>query len=305
MQFDFSTDTITPDLTTLLLLGGTGALQLAAGTTAQRPGTAGAGTIRWNTSLATPAIEFYNGSAWGAVGDASALTGTTLASNVVSSSLTSVGTLTSLKIAGLTQSTGHLLIGDSINNANVANCYVPGTPSGVNADRPINFIDSAAVMKIVRVGGNPALELQEWDSAITTNIGYWDWVSVSGQFQLRDRSNPVTTVIAMTANKTTGNVGFPGTVTAAAISTSVSTKTANYSLVSTDSIILVNGAYTMTLPSAATAGSGTQYTIKRIGTGTTTINSSSGTIDGSASVQLTTQYSSVTVVSDGTSWWII
>lgn len=66
MQFDFSTNTITPDLTTLLSIGGVGALQLASGTTAERPESAVAGAIRWNST--TPGIEFFNGSTWGAIG---------------------------------------------------------------------------------------------------------------------------------------------------------------------------------------------------------------------------------------------
>jgi hypothetical protein len=61
-------------------------------------------------------------------------------------------------------------------------------------------------MKIVRPAGtgNPAIELQEWDSTITTQISYWDIVSVSGQLQFRDRSNN-DSLVAMTLDKTTGN----------------------------------------------------------------------------------------------------
>src|ERR1035437_2892940 len=67
MDFDFTTETITPDVTTILTIGGTGALELPSGTTAQEPGTAVAGAIRWNTT--TPAVEFYNGAIWSSISD--------------------------------------------------------------------------------------------------------------------------------------------------------------------------------------------------------------------------------------------
>ena len=93
MQFDFSTDTITPDLTTLLVTGGTGALQLMAGTTAQRPGSAGPGSIRWNTSLGTPAIEYFDGTTWSTIGSGGGGSGT-VTSVAVSSSGTYSGAIT-------------------------------------------------------------------------------------------------------------------------------------------------------------------------------------------------------------------
>lgn len=86
---------------------------------------------------------------------------------------------------------------------------------------------------------------------------------------------------------------------------SVVTKAESYSVQLSDSVILVNGAYTITLPSASTAGNGANFTIKRIGTGTVTIDSTSGNIDNNSSIQITTQYEYVTVVSDGSNWWKI
>ena len=58
---------------------------------------------------------------------------------------------------------------------------------------------------------------------------------------------------------------------------------------------------TLTLPAASTAGAGTTYTIKNIGSGTITMASAGGTID-------TTTISTTAVVryaSDGTNWWSI
>jgi hypothetical protein len=49
-----------------ILMTGTGAIDVAAGTVAERPGTPSAGMIRFNTDATT--FEGYNGSAWGALG---------------------------------------------------------------------------------------------------------------------------------------------------------------------------------------------------------------------------------------------
>ncbi len=64
MDFDYNLETITPDLTAILTIGGTGCLQPPSGTTAQQPGTAVAGALRWNSSLSTPSLEYYNLAIW-------------------------------------------------------------------------------------------------------------------------------------------------------------------------------------------------------------------------------------------------
>jgi hypothetical protein len=62
MDFDFTNETITPDNTNILTIGGTGALELPSGTTLQEPGTAIAGAIRWNTT--NTQVEYYTGASW-------------------------------------------------------------------------------------------------------------------------------------------------------------------------------------------------------------------------------------------------
>lgn len=63
MDFDYSNETITPDNTNLLTIGGNGAFELPFGTTAQRP-VAGLdnGALRYNTDLSV--IEGYVASSW-------------------------------------------------------------------------------------------------------------------------------------------------------------------------------------------------------------------------------------------------
>ncbi|MFM7167293.1 MAG: hypothetical protein ACKO3T_18790 [Planctomycetaceae bacterium] len=113
-----------------------------------------------------------------------------------------------------------------------------------------------------------------------------------------------------------GNVGLdttsPNTLlqVAGPIATAITTKTSNYSVSSTDSVVLCDatgGALTVTLPSAAGI-SGRQYSVKRTsgGTNAVTIATQSGeTIDGAATRSLAAQYQSATVVSDGANWWVV
>ena len=49
-----------------MVAGGTGALTVPAGTTAQRPSNPFTGMVRYNTTLGY--MEYYNGSVWGSVG---------------------------------------------------------------------------------------------------------------------------------------------------------------------------------------------------------------------------------------------
>lgn len=83
------------------------------------------------------------------------------------------------------------------------------------------------------------------------------------------------------------------------------TVTSSYSVQDPDRLILINGDVTVTLPDARIY-IGRVITCKAInsGTGTRTVTSVSGTIDGSASVSITIQYLSLDFVSDGTNWHI-
>lgn len=97
MDFDFNLETITPDLTTVLTIGGTGCLQLPSGTTAQEPGTAVAGAMRWNTSLTR--LEYYTGAAWASFSTGGTVTsvsgsGGTTGLTLTGGAITTSGTLT-------------------------------------------------------------------------------------------------------------------------------------------------------------------------------------------------------------------
>ena len=67
-------------------------------------------------------------------------------------------------------------------------------------------------------------------------------------------------------------------------------------------------AQTITLPAAGGTNAGRRYTIKRVSTSANlvTVATGSGTIDGAATRVLAAgSYDAITVVSDGTNWWII
>ena len=94
------------------------------------------------------------------------------------------------------------------------------------------------------------------------------------------------------------------------ITTALATKTADYTITATDSVILVNaasGAVTITLPTAVGI-SGIMYTVKRIDSGSNAVlvnTTSSQTIDGSLNINVGAQYNSVNLVSDGANWVIV
>lgn len=90
------------------------------------------------------------------------------------------------------------------------------------------------------------------------------------------------------------------------VSSSYTSKTATYSILSTDNLIECSGTFTVTLLSAVTAGAGKQFTITNSGTGVITLASVSSQKIGNSSSSPTSisvnQGSSVTVYSNGSDW---
>jgi len=75
----------------------------------------------------------------------------------------------------------------------------------------------------------------------------------------------------------------------------------DYTVTASDSIILASGTTTITLPLGI---SGTVYDIKNVGEETITVIGNEDIDDGETAV-LSVQYDSVTVVSDGSAWYVI
>ena len=83
----------------------------------------------------------------------------------------------------------------------------------------------------------------------------------------------------------------------------VSSNTTAGSAANTDYVYLASSTITITLPTAT--GNADLYTVKRVGTGTVTVNATAGSIDGSTSINLTIQYQSLEFLSDGINWNIL
>jgi hypothetical protein len=90
----------------------------------------------------------------------------------------------------------------------------------------------------------------------------------------------------------------------------IATKTANYTMTSSDGTVLVDassGAITITLPAAASSAERI-FTIKKkdVTANIVTVDANaSELIDGSTTYPLSTQYEAIKIQSDGTAWWII
>lgn len=93
-------------------------------------------------------------------------------------------------------------------------------------------------------------------------------------------------------------------------SRSITTKTSDYTITSADNMILVDasaGDVTVTLPTAVGI-SGVEYVIKKIDSSSNFViieGNGSQTIDGETDQRTDGQYTSITVVSNGTNWFIV
>lgn len=88
------------------------------------------------------------------------------------------------------------------------------------------------------------------------------------------------------------------------VGTTVITANANYTVVSGDGIILASNSAIITLPSPV---SGVQVKIKKLDATDKIVIATplSETIDGEDEIWISTQYESITVVTDGTNWYIV
>lgn len=134
-------------------------------------------------------------------------------------------------------------------------------------------------------------------------IGYEAVAAGSNSAQIGNGTNSVDNTIQFLSS---------GSVTAEefgrlAVSTTAATGS-TYTVLSTDHVILANnsGGVAVALISAASAGDGFRLVIKNTGTGAVTIDADGAeTIDGALTAILTNQYESITIVSDGSNWFIL
>ena len=113
--------------------------------------------------------------------------------------------------------------------------------------------------------------------------------------------------MAVHINHTTETISADGAlVIIGSVSTSYVTKTANYTITSSDYLVdCTANSFTVTLLTAV-GNTGRSFVVKNSGTGTITIaTTSSQTIDGQASGTVTlSQYEALEVISNGANWLI-
>ena len=186
MDFDFTTESITPTQTTSVLISSTGALGLPFGTTANRPANL-AGLIRWNSDLVV--TEFNNGTSWVSFGTVSSVsvTGST-GLTVGGSPITSSGTVTLTLGTELQGLSGLAVTG-----------LIARTGSGTFSPRTITGTGSnISVVNGDGIAGNPTIDL--------VNAG----TSVTGQFVsiTTDTKGRVTATAAATQANITTALGY-------------------------------------------------------------------------------------------------
>ena len=122
---------------------------------------------------------------------------TLVTNNVISTG--SIGVKTLPSPAAITAN-GKLVIGNSIENANIGNVLNYSATGGTTAFRPINLIDTSAAVKIARLddGTNgPAIEFQLWNTGLNNQRSYWDLYTTDAGLAIRDRASPVRDRIAI------------------------------------------------------------------------------------------------------------
>lgn len=179
MDLDFTLETITPDSSTLLTVGGGGALQLPSGIQTSRPVSASAGSLRWNTTA--PQLEFYDGTVWNSLSPNNLVTSITGTANQITASSATGAVTLSISSNPVIPGTGSLTI-----------------PNGTTVQRP----------------ASPTSGMERWN----TTLGYAElyngsvWQPLGRILQLVTAAIPATTgtttiATALTAAPTTSD-GF-------------------------------------------------------------------------------------------------
>lgn len=188
----------------------------------------------------------------------------------------------------------------------------PGTAASGTA--PLKFT-SGTLMSTPEAGAvefnNNLLYFTITSGTVRKKIAMYDDIGgATGDLYYRDGSGNFTQLGIGSSGQTlrvTGGVPAWGDTGAGFATT---TKTSSYTIGASDTVILANatsGNVTITLPTAASLG-GYRFYVKRIDNSAnscTIARSGSDTIDGQTSIAINVQYTSLTVVSNGSAWYII
>lgn len=203
---------------------------------------------------------------------------------------------------------------------------LPGEVRYNNSSGKMELVDANGRSPVVTESGGASLSNKIINGDTNTIVNLKVSQFASGQTPaLADLSNVNATDV--TAKALTGFSASPSTAVTASdsilsalgklqaqINTASSTSTRSIQAVSssqtmgsaakTDYVYLASNTITLTLPTAV--GNTNVYSIKNIGTGTVTVNTtSSQTIDGGLSAVLSVRYVSIDLVSDGSNWYVV
>lgn len=132
-----------------------------------------------------------------------------------------------------------------------------------------------------------------------------------GTLTIQDENSSVATGVTQIDFQGAGVTATPGTgeviVTVPAWRQATTSKTSAYTAAYGDIVLAdaTSASFTVTLPTASSAQ--LPVTVKKIdaSTNTVTVAPATGTIDGSATIVISTRYASYDLVSDGTNWFIV
>ncbi|HEY1645336.1 MAG TPA: hypothetical protein VGF75_03030 [Candidatus Saccharimonadales bacterium] len=175
------------------------------------------------------------------------------------------------------------------------NCRISRTTAGNNTGTPLLSATAALTLERMTINGFYVVnEQSESYAAITaalamTNIGIAElYIAALDPANIAKLADSYAAITSMR-----GAGVFP--------SSQVAAKSANYTLLPTDGMIVTTGTFSVTLSTQAYAGQ--RHTFKK--SDGTTVLTIVGTIDGAANPTLITQYSKMTIEYDGTNWWTV
>lgn len=297
----------------------TGAVNIRSGVAS----TTSSGAMTLNSGNATGAgsssgnVSVYSGevanNASGTTGSITLNSGNTIGTSgsVIIASGTTTGTVSGdveIKsgLASTTGITGDILIHTGTSGANSGNISIyTGTATSVRGnislDSESTDIGVVTAVYISDVATTTARALRFYEDAHTDYIGLKAPASVTTSVDLV-LPNGAGSANQMLVTDGAGNLSWSNQGVIEPVTTYTS---GPQTLDATQKHIICDGTFTINLPAAASS-TGKIYNIKNKGSGTVTIDANSAeTIDGAATLNLTVQYESYTIICDGTEWFII
>lgn len=160
------------------------------------------------------------------------------------------------------------------------------------------------------IGTGTTIEVKQANTTTNGYLSNTDWNTFNNKLGTSNVDN--STIEVSGGNLQVKDAGITDAKIASVASTKVSntleTKSADYTVTTADNnkVFLVSGTSTLTLPAAATAGSGFILTVKNTdASNTVTIDgNSTETIDGNEVTELKSQYATTQLISNGSAWFI-